>query len=261
METLFFSAEPTFAELWDACVYRCLYDIEAYRTDIRAILEQKGIGKNSHIIDVAAGGGFPALELIEDGYMVDCADGSEDQVSLFHTKAQKKGLSATCRNILWKNLPGTYSPSAYDFLFCRGNSFIYADGGWNSTKCIDQQRSLEAYENTLRIFYSLLKEGGHMYIDKFKDSEVSQREEVADIRVDNEPMKLIFSVRSFTGKKLREASLLLRDAAGNESGLPNLTYRLSESELLGMMDDVGFKNIAPLRLESESHFDVWIAQK
>lgn len=124
-----FTQEPSFADLWDACVYTLLYDSVGYTEELEALFAEKRISKKSKIIDVSCGGGFPALHLIEDGYTVDCMDAFQDEVDLFHKKAKALGLKAKAKKAYWSEIPNLYPKESYDLVMCRGNSFIYAGGG------------------------------------------------------------------------------------------------------------------------------------
>jgi len=207
------------------------------------------------------GGGFPSLELIKDGYRVTCTDGFEDEVILFNSKAKQLGLDKSCKKILWNELVKKFSPDAFDFLFCRGNSFIYAGGGWNSMVEINTSRAIVDYKKTLKIFYNLIKPGGWIYLDKFKDSETTHREKVCEIKVgENNPEELIFWTERYPEQKIRQASMI-RKIGNVEKKVPNITYDLSSTELESIFSEVGFKNVRRLDLPSESHFDIWLAQK
>ena len=215
-----FDHEPTFAELWDKCVYNLLYDAHRYTGDIKSLFAELSIDKDSNIIDVSAGGGFPALELIKDGYEVTCTDGYEDQVTLLNEKALNQGLEVRCEQILWKDLPKKIPLMSSKFLFCRGNSFIYAGGGWNAMMHVDTENALDKYKQTLRIFYDLLKEGGWIYIDKFKDTETTHRGKVGEIQVEGkEPEELIFWTQRFPEQKIRQASMV-RKKGDYEQSVP-----------------------------------------
>jgi hypothetical protein len=193
MKTFNFSSEPSFAELWDKCVNNLLYNISDYIRDIEELFSSKGINKFSKIIDISAGGGFPALDLSLQGYTIDCIDSSDDQVKLFNKKAEEYKLNIRCKRAFWRDIPSFNKNNEYDFLFCRGNSFIYAGGGWNVEQNINEIEVKKAFEQTLQFFYSLLKSGGYMYIDKFKDTEVSHYKTVCEIKVaGGENEKLIF---------------------------------------------------------------------
>lgn len=255
-----FGAEPTFAELWEMCVYKLLYNEQEYCGDIEALFEKHGISKDDRILDVSAGGGFPALGLIERGYSIDCADGFADEVDLFNRRANERGLNITCEKALWNELPAMHAANSYDFLFCRGNSFIYAVGGWNEDISIDPAKALSQYADTAKTFYSLLKEGGKLYIDKFKDTETTHKETVAQIEVDGVNEDLIFWTERFSDRKLRRASMLRRTPDRVETGTPNVSYDLTESELVQALTAAGF-NVSKESVPSEQHFDVWVGTK
>ncbi len=261
MKTSNFDHEPTFAELWDVCVYNLLYVSEEYKKDLENLFNKLDIGKKSKIIDTSAGGGFPGLELIKDGYDVTCVDGFADQVELFNQKAKSAGLQNTCLMAFWKDLPSLLQPNSFDFLFCRGNSFIYAGGAWNSTVEINPEEAIDNYKKTLKVFYDLLKPGAKMYIDKFKDDETTHREKVCEIKINNnDPESLIFWTQRFPEKKIREASMIRETSAG-EKKVPNITYDLSSVELESFLSEIGFKNVEKVTIPSEKRFDVWILQK
>lgn len=256
-----FDQEPTFAELWDKCVYGFLYNIDEYTSDLEKLFVKLGVEKQSHIIDVSAGSGFPSLDLVKSGYSIKCTDGFSDQVDLFNKKSKSLGLQSRCINVSWENLERTFQKNTFDFLFCRGNSFIYAGGGWNEMIEIKQDKSLANYRQTLSIFYDLIKPNGWIYIDKFKDSETSHQEKVCEIKVGNNSNEdLIFWTQRFPEKRIRQASMI-RKSESEERGIPNITYDLSVPELEKMFVEVGFRNVRKIELGSEKHFDVWIAQK
>lgn len=256
-----FDHEPTFAELWDMCVYYFLYDADAYKNEIEKLFKDLKISKQAKIVDIAAGGGFPALELVKDGYNIACVDGSDDEVQLFNQKAEKQGLYVKNNKVFWNDLPKFFPADSFDFLFCRGNSFIYAGGGWNETIEIKIPEAVEKYKDTLKIFYDLLKPCGYLYIDKFKDSETTYREKVCEIIVRNEkPEDLIFWTERLPEQKIRKASMI-RKQGDIEKAIPNVAYDLSDSELEQMMQEVSFRNIKKISLPSEKIFDIWLAQK
>lgn len=257
-----FNHEPTFAELWDKCVYHLLYNADDFKKDMERLFDKLKISKESKIIDVAAGGGFPTLELFKDGYNVACTDGYSDQVSLFNLKAKDSGLDVTCTKVFWYDLPSMYANDSFDFLFCRGNSFIYAGGAWNSMIDIDPIKAINDYKSTLKIFYDLLKPHGWIYIDKFKDSETTHREKVGKIKVNDEGSEeLIFWTERFPEEKVRRASILRKKENGEEHGVPNITYDLTFPELRQLLESVGFSAIESVKIPSEKHFDIILAQK
>jgi len=256
-----FKKEPLFAELWDACLYNLLYDSQKYVKEIINLFKKNNITKKSKIIDVSAGTGFPALELTKKGYNVDCIDASSDEIKIFQKRAKRSGLRIRCKKLTWLKIPNHYKKKNYNFVFCRGNSFIYAAGGWNKSQKVNKKKSLEKYEKTLRVFCDLLEEGGILYIDKFKDSEKPHKTKVGEVEIKNQKYDLLFYNEVNKKAKERYAAMLMRDKKGREKGLPNITYLLTEKELEGMLKKVGFKKTKRIKLKSEKHFVVWLAYK
>jgi hypothetical protein len=256
---LVFSKSPSFAKLWDACLYNFIYDIDLYVSDVKNLFNKNNISKDSKIIDVSAGTGFPAIELSKEGYNIDCMDAMDDEIIEFNKKAKKAKLNLKCKKLTWLNIPSVYKKNDYNLVFCRGNSFIYAAGGWNSLNKVSKQNSLDIYEKTLKIFYDLLKKDGVLYLDKFPDGETPSKVKIGEVKIANKKFDLIF-YRAIKGD-YREAAMLLRDESGKEKGLPNMTYPLSFAEIETMMKKIGFKNIRKIKLKSEKEFDILLADK
>lgn len=261
MSIIKFDKDPEFAELWDACIFRLLYDTDKYTEDLINLFKDLGINKDSNIIDVASGGGFPSLKLAQKGFNVICTDGSDDEIDLFNDKAKKLELNIVSKKVMWSDLDKKFPENSFDFILCRGNSFIYAAGGWNEEIEIDKGKSLAEYKKTLDIFYKILKPGGYLYVDKFKDSETDHREKVGEIQInDSDPEDLVFWTHRIIDRDIRKASMLrIKDRI--EDGIPNVTYDLKFNELEKMIKDVGFSGIDFIDIPSEKHFDILIARK
>lgn len=256
-----FDAMPQFAYLWDRCVYELLYNPEEYTKEFCAMLEQHGVTKDSEILDTSAGSGFPSLDMFKLGYKnITCVDGTDDQVALFNSKAKKDSLDIKSEKHLWEELPIHFSPESFNALVCKG-SIWYAGGGWNKDLNPTRETSLEAIRNTLRIFYSLLKKGGVLYVDKFKDSEVDHKDRVGIFEVEGHKKELIFLTHRMREEGIRKAQMIVKDIkTGVEEGLPNITYDLKEEELGQLLRDVGFTVTKP-NLTEEKFFEQWLAIK
>ncbi len=254
-----FDSEPEFADLWDACVHNLLYDRQKYVGEILSLFGERGIDNSSRILDSCAGTGFISLYLRENEFNVDCMDLMEDQIRVFKKRAKALGVSDDVEKRSWAEIPERYARENYDFVFCRGNSFIYAGGGWNRDQKVE--RDLGAFAETLKNFYDVLKVGGFLYIDKYPDGERPHKDVVAKVRINEKEEDLIFYTNRVSEKGFREASMLLRDGEGRERGVMNRTYDLKEEELERMVRSVGFRKIERLSLESEKNFVVWLAQK
>ena len=55
--------------------------------------------------------------------------------------------------------------------------------------------------------------------------------------------------------------MIRRTSEGKEFGVPNMTYDLQEGELESMLTKAGFRSIKRIKLDSEKHFVIWLAQK
>jgi SAM-dependent methyltransferase len=259
--TLKFNKEPEYADLWDALVYNMLYDKDKYVKEILNIFKKNGITKKSKILDASAGTGFIALHLRKMGYNIECMDPMDDEIKVFKRKARKLGVSTSIKKARWDDIPEVYKNKKFDFIFCRGNSFIYADGGWNKKQRVSVKSSLKSYKNTLNIFYNQLIGGGYLYLDKFPDNEVPHKDVACYIKIGSkEKEELLFYTKKTPAKRYREARAIRRKSDGSESSLPNMTFDLKEKEVESIMKKNGF-GFEKLNLKSEKHFVVWLAKK
>lgn len=262
METHYFTHEPSFAELWEVCV-NTFWDREAFADEFTAYVTSLGVAPGASILDVAAGGGFPAFELADRGYKMSCTDLSKDEKIVFDQEAcRRKQRAIPYQQLSWKNMPDRLVSGVQDVLICRGGSLIYAGGGWNEKIEIDVKTARQKIQDALKIFYDLLKDGGWLYVDKFKDTEVTHKTAVAHLQTaDDPPETMFFWAERDPKQKIRQASLIRRKQDGTEICVPNIAYDLHGCELVEMLQHVGFQKIRPVHLTSEPVYDAWIAQK
>jgi ubiquinone/menaquinone biosynthesis C-methylase UbiE len=258
-QRLAFKQNPTFAELWEAAT-RQMHKPRIQTLELMRLLRINGLKKETCIIaDVAAGSGINAIPLRKNGFWVECFDISDDQIKLFRKNARLTGVSNLITKSSWLELP-KYVHTCYDLILCRGNSFIYAPGGWNSDK-YDKDRALQIYLKTLETFYDLLAEDGILYIDKFPDNEQDHKVKVAEVVIGGKTSELFFFTKLEWGKKERYGSMVLRDSDGKETGAPNKTYALSAKEFKALAREAGFTKIDEPKLWSETIFDVFLLKK
>lgn len=253
----YFDHFPSFAELWGVAV-RTLYSESDFGNELISFLKVNNLTENSKMADVAAGEGFPALYMRKKGFAIDCFDLSDDQIALFRKNALRDNVDSQITKASWLELPRKTKKS-YDFIMCRGNSFIYASGGWNS-KRYNKREALHPYKNTLQIFYQRLSAGGLLFIDKFKDNEVDHQTTLCPINVLGESYNLVFQTKLDFNKKERYATLFLSDGKRKKDSYPNLTYALSEDELMKLAKEIGF-SIEKVYLKSEKNFDIFLLRK
>jgi len=255
--------EPDFPVLWRTCEEKLLYDAESYTDEIEDLFKKVGINKKSSILDTCVGPGFFCINLLKRGYNLKTADKSKTMIKPFEEELKEKGIKHKTIISKWLDLEKHFKKNSLDFMFNRGNTFIYSGGGWNENIKIDKKKFIDSYKKTLKIYYHLLKKGGYLYIDKFKDSEIPAKKVVAKLNIKN-PKKqedIIFYVEKRPEQGTRWAQMLLRDSEGNEKGLPNIAYDLTEDEMEDLLKEAGFKSIERLKLKNERHFVVWLAKK
>lgn len=263
LEVLNVEREPQFPELWRLAEYKLIYDPSAYVSEMTELFGKLDITKQSAILDTCVGPGFFITELLKLSYNVATADKNEYMIVPFQETLKELGIEHHATITPWLGLKGHFKDASFDLLLNRGNSFIYAAGGWSERIVVDEARSLAVFKDTLRIYYDLLKPGGYLYIDKFRDAEIPDKKVVArlNIKKTGEQKDVVFYVERKPEDKMRFAQMLLRDKEGNEVGLPNMAYDLSEDEMELLLKEVGFRSVKRINVKAEKHFVVWLAQK
>lgn len=262
LEIINVEEEPAFPELWKLNEYKLLYDPKEYFNDMESLFSKIDITKKSEILDTCVGPGFFSTELLKAGYNLKTADKNPNMIVPFQNTLKELGINHSTTISQWLELDKHFKKESFDLLLNRGNSFIYAAGGWNQMTDINQEESLKLMKNTLKVYYDLLKPGGYLYIDKFRDSEIPDKKVTARLNIENtnDQKDIIFYVERKPEQSVRFAQMLLRDKDGSERGLPNVAYDLSSGEMESLLKEVGFK-VEKLTINSERHFSVWLAQK
>ncbi len=256
-----FENDPEFAYLWDRCVYEMLYTPDKFVDEFSSLLEKHGVTKVSAILDSAAGSGFPALDMVEKGFLnIACIDVSDDQIRLLNKRAESKNLSIRSHKVSWDKIPEHFKNKKFKAIICKG-SLWYAAGGWNKEYVPERESSLSVIKNTLKIFHSMLDVGGILYVDKFKDDEINHRDTVGIFNVGENKKELIFYTHRDQEKKIRRAAMIVKDTeTGKEESLPNVTYDLKEEEMESLLTEVGF-SFTKSNLKQEKFFTNWLATK
>jgi cysteine desulfurase / selenocysteine lyase len=254
--------KPDFSTLWKLVEYELLYNIDNYFEEIKLLFNKIKITKKSKILDTCVGPGFLAKELLQTGFNLTTMDKSKKHIKPFLNDIKKLGLDQDVKIGSWLEIPKIFKKESFDFLFNRGNTFIFANGGLLETKDINKPKTLETMKKTLKNYYDSLKLGGYLYIDKYKDSEVPSDKVVAKLKIKEtkEIKDVIFHVERNPKEGYRFASIILRDKNGDDSKIFNKVYDLTEDEMETLLQEVGFK-VKKINLKSEKHFVVWLAQK
>lgn len=264
LEVLEVETAPRSADLWKITEYQLLYDVNAYVEEMEKLFEKIKIDKSSKILDTMVGPGFFTTEMLQKGYNIDTADFNQDSVLPFVENVKELGLKQVVTVGSWLDLPQHYKNKSFDLLFNRGNSIIYAAGGWNEIKPINREESIAKTLETLKTFCGLLKPGGYLYIDKYRDSEIPDQKVAARLIIKDikEEKDVVFTVDRKANENARHRQLLLRDRDGKEDVLlTGYVYDLTEAELEDLLHQAGFFKVEKLNFKQERHFVVWLAQK
>lgn len=264
IEVLDMDTSPIFADLWRMTEYNLLYNPSAYISEIEGLFEKIGINKKSSILDTCVGPGFFTTEMLQKGYNFRTADKNPYMIIPFQKELKSLGINHDTTISSWLDLPKHFEKESFDMLFNRGNSVVYANGGWNESKPVKRKESMDVLLKTFKIYYDLLKPGGYLYVDKHRDSEVPDSKVSARLNIKDtkEEKDVIFTVERRPAEKVRFAQLSLRDKDNKEESLlTGLVYDLSELEMSDLLKQAGFSKIERLNLKEERHFVVWLAKK
>lgn len=253
---------PSLPELWKLCEYNLLYDIKDYTDEIKGLFKKIKINKKSQILDTCVGPGFFTTELLKEGYNISTADKNKYMIEPFEQNLKNLGIKHNTTISSWINLKKHFKNNYFDLLFNRGNTMIYANGGWNEEVAINKKESIKAIKKTLKIYHDLLKKGGYLYVDKYKDSEIPSEKMVANLKITKTKEKkgIFFYVDRQPENNVRFAKLILREDNGKDKEFYGKAYDLTEDEMESLLIEVGFK-VEKLKLNSEKHFVVWLARK
>lgn len=256
-----FEKEPTFAFLWNKCVYELLYNPSKYTEQFCNLLSNYGVNKESTILDVCAGSGFPTMDMYRLGYKnITCVDGYDEQIDFFNKRAEQQGLGIRSSKCSFNEVSEKFKDQKFKALVCRGGIW-YSAGGYHENILPERESSLRGIKETLVKFYDLLETGGVLYVDKFRDSEVDHEDVVGTFSVGTDSKEMVFNTHRDRELSIRYAQMKIRDIkTKKDSWIPNVTYDLKESELGQLLEGVGF-TVVRSDLSEEKFFAVWIAIK
>ena len=234
------------SKLWELCL-----EFE-YGTNllVEGLDEWMKTKTHNNILDCACGTGFPALNLIEKGYNFICSDGSTEMLSKFKSNANKRGISIQAHCIKWQGLADVYS-NAFDIVFCRGNSLIYADG-WDAERAPNEN----VIFNCLNNFRKCLKPGGVLYVDTTNEDNLSsllpEHNAFGPSIINNTKVYLEETVTTDRIKKIRHWETTLT-IDGTTHRFTRHSYYLSHEKLIRMLHECTFKQIEKVPIKGEKY--------
>ena len=248
-----------FDEVWNAALYNELYpNYRSFYKEITDLLKQNNISKQSRILDSCVGSGFLTKDLLLDGYDIDLVDKNPSFGEAFISEVNKKlQLKKYILQAQWSDYQDhpSMKPNTYDWIFNRGNSFIYASGGINQEFSADSQLAKRRFIQSLEGLYYVLKPGGVLLLDKYKDEELPFE---CHVGFDTNSQKdIVWYCHRKPDLSYREASIGLES---DDDVYMHYCDDLSESLLFECASLVGFK-IEKIHLNFEKNFAVYLLTK
>ncbi len=245
--------------VWDTDL-KILYPRKKFTSEIIKILTRLKLDSNSKILDASAGTGFPALELIKEGFQITINDASVQMLNLLKSNVKKSSLKVSrIYNLPWHLLDKSIK-SEFDLVFCRGNSLIYAKS-WHKKLNTSEGLQDDIILN-LRNFYNLLNPGGILWVDITSDKEISTGPKIVNKekgKVDGIKFQSTWKIYHDYKRKLRTVNINI-DYNHKKYSHTLYSYLLNSSELKELLKIVGFKKIRKIKPKYEI-YTVLIAQK
>lgn len=246
----------TLAELWNICI-KFMWD-EEYILGLDEFLKSHNV---KTILDCAGGTGFPAIALKKRGWDIVYSDGSKQMFDFFEKELKRENLQIPHHLVNWLELSKKFSQK-FDALLCRGNSLIYVDS-WDDDKI--QNETKENIQNSLREFFSVLNNGGLLYVDIINEKEFNRPsypiiEEFGEKFIDGKKIKLTWELtHDYANKKRTWKSILMIDDVRHEFSY--FSYLLRHKELVRMMSEVGFQKVGQVEIKGENNYSVFVGSK
>jgi len=227
------------------------------------------------ILDLGAGAGNPSIGLAKAGYEIVAVDKDPDMATYFNTNANIESVKIPFvfrdwTALLIPNHGNEITPSSFDIVICRGNSFIYA-GTWETLDFIKP-----AVRATLALcmknIYAALRPGGFFYIDISRRIEYSgipvHCENIGFRQLHDEVIHIYWFVRYEPEKckRIVDAFRVFHDRYTHKlkkiSSHTFVSYHLPHNELISLCIEAGFECINEyVRVAGEDHYDIFLFRK
>lgn len=236
---------------------------------MRSIAAQMRSRKSVHVLDCAAGTGFPSIDLLaETGpeFKVHCSDGDPAMVAVLEKRAANRGIDPgklaprywpgplrKSRSLIldWARL--NQVEGRYDYVLCRGNSLAYADT-WGGRRKVASRTLLETY---LRRMRDKVAPGGYLHIDAPWDLGLS----ATSYRVIEGHSASIWEKVS-VDRDAREWWMVVEQEGQRPVAFKRYSSLLTIDGVATILDRLGFEETQPFQLTGErSNFGVIIAKR
>lgn len=248
-------------EVWDLCLQK-IYDREGYMEGFLNVLMSCGIIKTSSILDAGCGSGFLTLDLLERGYTVTAMDKSSEMVRQIKQNAEGRGIvnDLAVYHMTWAELAAEWNGLPFDFLYCRGNSLVYA-ASWEQNWFVPE-RSQEEIRRAIQSFYAVLRPGGWLYLDTMRADEKPHAVNLGEMQTPHGAATITWGIHHDPENHRRVWNVTLHWAEGFSETFTSSSYLLTHVELISLLREVGFRQIKPnLPVRGEENYSVFLARK
>jgi SAM-dependent methyltransferase len=234
------------ALLWEKCT-DVLFDKVIYVNRLEELLKSYGVNKESMILDVAGGFGFPVIELAKRGYPIVYNDGSQAMFERAMQRAEQEHAPGYVFQYdsfgarPWQDF-GDLGEEMWKALICKGNSLPYAVS-WGKAQP-DLRKAREEIKSALANFHRILEPEGFLYVDKQPEAQEQAEEEIGEVEVEERKLYLTCSFNNDKVNRIRNWTLTTRDmVSGEQKDYPSQGYLLLEEELTSLLKEVGFREV------------------
>jgi SAM-dependent methyltransferase len=229
-----------------------------------------------HVLDCAAGTGFPALDLeaVASSHGIETlhyTDGDPEMIRVLRRKAGELGVTLPPLKPVPLPIGGTLTKAIdplvldwsdlwriqrpYDYVMCRGNSLVYADT-WSGSGA-ETVASPDKIINYLRKIAVKVRPGGYLHVDAPWKVELEHRAlppvEAGDVTIWEEVRTSVDHRHWRVGFKRNDSRTLKFE---------RYSSLLTVEDLSGALDSMGFEETKPFTMPGERpNFGVIIARK
>lgn len=217
--------------------------------------------KSNKILDCSIGTGYGFLELIKEGYNINCSDGSKVMLNRLVENAADLNIEINPRLCLWNELNDTFHGELFDTIFCRGNSIVYINTWDNNDNFSNRATNIRS---SLQCMFNALAFDGILYVDIPSDASLIDKK--LDIGVKQKIINgSLVSVKEhieINQENRQRTWKVIISEKGSEIKFERDSVYITEDEFKKLLHDVGFLDIKTLKNDGErNHHTVFIAKK
>lgn len=252
-------------KLWTVCE-SLLHDEqykETYASWLTDVLLEYG-DRDQKIIDTAAGVGFPALQLFQNGFQnLFCSDADPDLLRQLLDSDDEFAKKATVVCSRWQDLP-VIALNQYDTVLCLDASIAFMDSWGDSAMVSSPENICERVKEVLHNFYALTKPGGQFFVGLQKNNNRGNTEQyikdLGDSMLDGHKAAAIWDMRYDwdSRKKTWVNKVKYRGECYEQI---RHSYLFDKHDLKQFLVDIGFASATEVSTPDMFYEDVIVATK